>query len=120
MPLATAGAAGAAYAVGPWAVGLVFGGGFEPSRSFAAMAAVGVGLIAALTVAGWLTLALGRHAGFLSGWVVALAVTVLSLAIGAGLEARAGLAMVAGPAAGLAVYAVVLVASRRTVRADPA
>lgn len=114
--VATGAAAGAAYAVGPAAVGLVFGGDFEPSRSFAAMAAVGVGLLAALTVIGWLILALGRHAAFLAGWVAALATTVVCLSVGAGLEARAGLAMVAGPLTGLAIYAVVTAAARRTVR----
>jgi O-antigen/teichoic acid export membrane protein len=110
---ATAVGSAIAYVAGPAFLRLVFGRSFEPGRQFAAVAVTSVGLLAALTIVGWLMLALRRHSVFLAGWTVAMGFTVACLALDVRLETRTSLALIAGPAAGLLTYGAAAGVRRR-------
>jgi O-antigen/teichoic acid export membrane protein len=106
------GAALAAYVVGPVVMRVVFGDDFDAAGWFVAVAVLGAGLMAAVTVTGWLALARGRHAAFAAGWLVVTAATALVLTLPLEVEPRTALALLLGPVAGGVVHLTALRTTR--------
>jgi O-antigen/teichoic acid export membrane protein len=92
-----------AYIVGPFVVRLAFGSAYEASGAFVAGLTLGAALLMLLTITGIGLIVADRHSGSTRGWFVALAATCLVLALpSVSLEPRVCIAMVAGPALGVA------------------
>lgn len=106
--LATGFAAVVGAAAGPAVVRIIFGSSFSAGGRIIACAIVGAGLLALLTVIGWLALARGSHGALLLGWTAALAATAGTLSIDIGVDARAGLALVVGPLVGVVTIVLTL------------
>lgn len=99
---------GVAYVVGPPLMRLVFGDAFDPEPWFVAVAVLGAGQMAGLTVTGWLVLVRGRHGAFVGGWLLTTAVMAASLLLPLDIEGRAAVALVAGPLVGAAAHLLAL------------
>lgn len=106
--------AGAAWLIGPWLIRVLFGGDFElPGAVLAALTAASVGT-AALMVTGNAALAFDRHLLYNAGWWVAVvAAAILLVAVPGSLDARAAIALLAGPGLGVALHVVGLIAAAR-------
>ena len=102
--------AGAAWAVGPWLIRVLFGAEFDlPGPVLAALTAASVGT-AALMVTGNAALAFDRHLLYNVGWWVAVgAAGALLVAVPGELDVRAAIALLAGPGVGVLVHVVGLV-----------
>jgi len=105
----------AAYLVGPALLRLLFGPGYDVSGAILAGLTVAATLLALLTFSGSAVLALGRHASYALGWLVAIAVSAATLLLPIALADRTLLSLVLGPAAGLVAFAVVLAPWLRAV-----
>ncbi len=62
----------AAYLIGPWIVGLLYGHAFEPPRMVAALGGAGVGAGLGALFVGQIFIASGRTRGLAGGWALAL------------------------------------------------
>ncbi|MEY2849987.1 MAG: hypothetical protein RI885_2654 [Actinomycetota bacterium] len=108
--------AGVAALVGPAVFEGLFGAALVVDGVVLFVVVASSGLVAALCISGPVLLALSAHSAYVLGWLVAAAATVLLLLVPSGLEARACLALVGGPLAGLIVQ---LVAVRLPRLTDP-
>jgi O-antigen/teichoic acid export membrane protein len=97
-------ATGAAYLLGPLLLRIFLGPGYDlPAGVLAGLTAASV-VLALLTLTGALCQALTMHLAFVTGWLVAVAVSVLLLLLPGSLETRAIVALAGGPAVGLVVH----------------
>ena len=96
----------AAGGAGPFVLELLFGSAYRSTGSLLALLTVGAVLLALLTLSGSLCQALDRHSWFLSGWVVAAVVAVGVLTLPGTMDSRAVVALLVGPASGLAVHGI--------------
>ncbi|RXZ51012.1 hypothetical protein ESP57_04290 [Agromyces fucosus] len=99
--------------LGPAVFGFLYPGEPEPSGALIATLVGSSALVGALCITAPAVLSRSRHIAFTAGWVVAAVVTIGCLLIPLPLEARTILALVAGPATGLAVHLGALLAARR-------
>jgi O-antigen/teichoic acid export membrane protein len=98
---------------GPSVVRIVFGDGYSTSPAELAVLAAGSVLLAMLVVSGIGLVAADRHAASVAGWAVAVVVSLLVLAVPDSARTAILLACTAGPAAGVAVHAMLLATSGR-------
>jgi O-antigen/teichoic acid export membrane protein len=107
-----------AAAVGPALLRTFFGPEFELSSTTLALLVLSSGLIGALSVTAPALVARNHHGQNVVGWIVAVAVSVVLLALApGGLDVRAPVALLAGPAIGLVIHLAVVV---RLDRSPPA
>ena len=96
------------FLLGPWVLRVLLGPGYDLSRGvLAALTAASV-FLAVLTLTGALCQALTMHAAFLGGWIVAVVSAFLLLLLPLSIEARCVVALMGGPAIGIAVHVVAL------------
>ncbi|MEA5456025.1 hypothetical protein SPF06_14915 [Sinomonas sp. JGH33] len=108
-PLAFCAATGAVGAVaagllGPWIMSVLFPGRFDVGPYLLAALTFDAALMAAVTLSGTATLALGRHRIYSTGWVTATVVAVGLLLCPLPLGVRCSLALGLGPLAGVVVH----------------
>jgi hypothetical protein len=94
--------------LGPWVIEFVSGGRSSVSAPMMAAITAGAGMVAMMCVTGPALIAERRHVPYVSGWVVAALLTLACLQIPGALEAKVTLAMLAPPAAGIAVHLVAI------------
>lgn len=112
-PIAAVGAAGvlgvlAAWAVGPWLLSSVFGDDFRLGGPTLAALTAGAGTLAALTVTGAATIAVGAHRAYAAGWWLAAAATTALLLMPLAVDMRVAVALAAGPVIGAIPHLVSL------------
>jgi O-antigen/teichoic acid export membrane protein len=90
-----------AWLLGPWALRLVFGAAFSPSRALVAGLAANAGLLVLLSICALAVLSLGSQRTYAAVWLAATVVSVLALTLPLGVEARTMLALAVGPAVGI-------------------
>lgn len=116
------GALGAALAwlIGPWLMSVLVRSSYALDGSVLAGLTMAAAVLALLTLTGALTLALGRHGWYSSGWVVATAASLCLLFLPLPVGERAVISLIVGPMLGIGVHLVAL--ARRATRAatDPA
>ena len=100
--------AGATWLWGTAAFETLIGEEFALSTAALVPLVVSSGFIGALCVTGPALLASGRHRSYASGWVVASVVAIAALFLPMPLEAKAAVALAAGPLVGLVVHIVLL------------
>jgi O-antigen/teichoic acid export membrane protein len=105
---ATAGAALLGWALGPWALRLLFGPDFEVSRGLIAGLVVAAVLILLQTWTGVALAAIDRDGASTAGWLVAVVLAIGCLLLPLGLEERTLVALLVGPGVGLALHLGVL------------
>jgi O-antigen/teichoic acid export membrane protein len=93
-----------AWAFGVPVVVAVFGGQFDLDAGTLTALVASSGMIGVLCVTGAAVLARNLHGGYAIGWVAASVVTISLLFVPLPLQARAALALAAGPAVGIAVH----------------
>lgn len=104
---------------GPWAMGLVFGPGYENTPLVLGMLVVAACFLALLVLGGSIALALDAHTVNTAGWYLALIVSVGIMLTPLGLETRTILALILGPLLGATVHlCYVFAALRRRARED--
>ncbi|MCS5734910.1 hypothetical protein [Herbiconiux daphne] len=98
------------WLLGPWLLTVFYGPTYVVAPATIAGLVIAAGMLALLTLTGALCLAIDRHRSFSLGWIAAtvLAIVILLLPLGVGIEARAVLALVIGPVAGLVVHYLAL------------
>ena len=101
------------WLIGPAVFGWLFPGEPVPDGWFVAALVISSALVAAMFVSGAAVLARSQHFIYSAGWVVGAVVTVGVLLLPLDLATRTILALIAGPAVGLAVQLGYLVSSRR-------
>lgn len=101
------------WLIGPAVFGWLFPGEPAPDGWFVAALVISSALVAAMFVSGAAVLARSQHFVYSAGWVVGAVVTVVVLLLPLDLATRTILALIAGPAVGLAVQVGYLVSSRR-------
>jgi O-antigen/teichoic acid export membrane protein len=108
------------WVIGPAVFGVLFPGEPRPEGWFIAVLVMSSALVGGLFVAGPAVLARSQHFIYASGWTVAASVTVVSLVLPLDFTARTVTALLAGPIAGAAVFAVYLsmAVRRERVAAD--
>jgi O-antigen/teichoic acid export membrane protein len=109
---ATCVAAFAFYLVGPGLVMAIFGSGFEVEASVLSLLVFGAGAIATMVITGAVAVARARQMLFAGGWLVAIAVTVLLLALPLSATVSIVLALIVAPLTGVAVHVTGLLISR--------
>lgn len=98
--------AGAAWLLGPWLMEVILRNEvFAVPGHLLALLTLGAACTGTLMVTGAATLAVGRHAFYLSGWVVATVIAVSLLSGPWELATAAALALIIGPLGGLAIHA---------------
>jgi O-antigen/teichoic acid export membrane protein len=104
--IAGVGAAGSllAWALGPWLMAAVFGAGYRVDGWVLALLTLSATLLALLTVTGATCQATNHHAVFVGGWMTATLTTLALLLLPGSLEERSVVALLLGPAAGLALH----------------
>lgn len=102
-----------AYLIGPWLLQAAFGPEYRASGALLAWLTVGALSVALLTITGAATVATALHRPYSLGWVAATATAALLLCLPLGLEARTIIALVCGPAVGIAVHVAALAQTRR-------
>lgn len=105
--------AAAAWAIGPWLLTTVFGGGYHLPGITLAWFTIGALMLALLTITGACVLAVGRHRWYAIGWWTATATSIGLLFVPLGVQGRVSIALILGPIVGIAIH---LVASTRWVR----
>lgn len=105
------------WIVGPSVFAWLFPGEPAPDGLLVAALVVSSALVGSLIVTGSALLARSRHHTFTIGWVVGALVTIITVALPLGAEPLAIAALIAGPAAGLAVHLVALAVPGRVVDA---
>jgi O-antigen/teichoic acid export membrane protein len=118
--LALAGAVLAAlgWTLGPWVFGVLFPGEPVPEGWFIAVLAGSSVLVGAMFVTAPALLARNEHAGYVIGWLVAAIATIIAVFVPLDLLARTSLALLVGPAIGLAVHGFRLARTAPLVPAD--
>ena len=106
--LTVAGLIGAVLAgvAGPWLFETILGPAYRLEPVLLAVLMIASVLLATLTLTGALALALNRHRLYAAGWVAALVVSFLALAVPGDLASRAQLSLVVGPVVGCLVHGV--------------
>lgn len=114
------GAAGVVLAgtVGPWLLRTAFDPAYQAGGSLLAWLTAGSVVIALLTLTGAAAVAHARHRAYSAGWVGATVVATLLLLLPLGLEQRTVIALIGGPAVGIAVHLAALAFFRDPVTAD--
>lgn len=105
--------AGIAWLIAPAVFGWLFPGEPTPEGWFVAALVISSALVAAMFVSGAAVLARAQHFAYSAGWVVGAVVTIVALLVPLDLATRTIVALLAGPAAGLAVHLGYLVGARR-------
>lgn len=100
--------------VGPAILDSLFGSEFVLDGFVLTALVASAGLIGALCASGPAVLALGRHAIYTSGWLIAAIGTVVVLLLPLDFIDRTLLALWVGPSMGLAVHTIALAGGRRT------
>ncbi|MEF3405233.1 hypothetical protein [Agromyces sp. CCNWLW203] len=108
--------AGLGWWLGPAVFEILFPGEPVPSGGLIAVLALSSALVGALCVTAPAALALSMHGLYTGGWVVAALTTLLCLLAPLPLETRTIVALLVGPACGLAVHAVGLIHGARRGR----
>ncbi len=101
------------WVAGPLVFGVLFPGERTPDNWLVAVLVVSSTLVAGLSAAGAATLAWNAHSVYSGGWIVAALTTVAALLLPLELVPRAVVALVAGPAAGMVLYLIFFIRSRR-------
>lgn len=104
--------AAAAWAIGPWLLTTVFGGGYHLPGITLAWFTIGASMLALLTITGAGVLAVGRHRWYALGWWTATAASIGLLFLPLGVQGRVSVALIAGPIVGIGIH---LAASTRWV-----
>lgn len=99
---------------GPLVFGLLFPGEKTPAGWFIAVLVISSALVASLSAGGAATLARNAHSVYSGGWITAALATVAALLLPLDLVPRCVTALLVGPSAGLAVYIVFFIRSRRS------
>ena len=104
------GAAGvlAAGLLGPWLLRTVFGDAYRASGWLLAWLTAAAVAIAILTLTGAATVAAAMHRAYAAGWVGATVVAAALLLLPVDLQTRTVIALLSGPAAGIAVHLIAL------------
>ncbi len=107
-----------AAVLGPWVVRTVFGDGYASSATVLAALTAGSVCLAMLVVSGIALVAADRHTQSVTGWIFAVVVTLVVLALDRSAQQAILMAVVVGPVAGLAVHGISLSqhSSRRGVQ----
>ncbi|MDH6181715.1 O-antigen/teichoic acid export membrane protein [Microbacteriaceae bacterium SG_E_30_P1] len=92
------------WLLGPLVFGWLFPGEPVPGAGFIAVLVASSALVGSLSVTGAAVLARNRHHLYTAGWVTGALVTIVALLLPLDLEPLAITALIAGPAAGLAVH----------------
>jgi len=105
--------------IGPWLMRLLFGPQYLLSSLVLGRLAFAAVSLALLTVCGAATIAIGEHRGYLAGWIVGAAATVILLFVlpQAGVE-RVIAAVQIGPLFGVVVHLLAIRARDRAARAE--
>jgi O-antigen/teichoic acid export membrane protein len=115
--------AGLAALLGPWLMTAVFGPDYDVAPEILAALMLAASTVAVLTLTGAAVLALGRHAAYAAGWIVAAGTSLLLLFVDLPLDQRAALSLAVGPLVGIGVHAFAVrsaVAAGGDVTSDPA
>lgn len=96
--------AGLAALVGPTLMAVVLGESYRVSGALLAALTMSGALLAVLTMCGAATLSIGSHRSYALGWIVAAAVSLITLLTPLELEARVILSLSLGPVAGIVVH----------------
>lgn len=99
-----------AWLIGPMILRTFFGSGYAIAGEILALLVAAAGAIAALYVTGPAVLARGAHAGYAWGWIAAVVVALLVVNVPGDLTTRAVSALILGPAVGVVVHMVRLLA----------
>ncbi|WP_246284881.1 lipopolysaccharide biosynthesis protein [Gordonia asplenii] len=94
----------AAWAVGPWLLTTVFGGGYHLPGITLAWFTIGATMLASLTISGACVLAVGEHRWFALGWWLATAASIGLLFVPLGVQGRVAVALIVGPIVGVGVH----------------
>ena len=97
------------WSVGPTVFVALFGEVFAPAGWLIAALVGSSALVAALCICAPVALARGQHFLYSAGWFVAALATIAALVLPMDLVARTVLALMVGPAAGLAVHGISLI-----------
>ena len=97
--------------VGPFLLALLFGPAYRLAGGTLAGLTIAATVLALLTLSGSAVLALGLHAQYSRGWLLATAVAVALLLLPLSLSDRAVVSLVVGPVAGLLYHGRVLARS---------
>jgi len=98
----------AAGLVGPWLLRVAFGPEYQASGALLAWLTAGAASIAMLTLTGSATVAAALHRAYSLGWVAATVAAALLLTLPMNLETRTVVALLCGPAVGIAVHVAAL------------
>ena len=108
LAVAAAAATIAAWFLGPWFVDTISAGRYAVDSLTSAGVVASAGMVALMCLTGPALLSAGRHKPYVSGWVVAAALTVGLLLLPLDTVTATLLAVLAAPAVGLAVHLVTL------------
>ena len=101
--------------LGPWLIAVFFGEEFGAGWLVVGLSTVSATLIGVLSLTGAAALAVDRHRAYVAGWLVAVLLAVLLLAIPGSLTTRVLVALLCAPVAGVITH-VALLAPSRSVR----
>lgn len=105
----------AAWAVGPWLLGNVFGASFRLPGASIAWFTFGATTLALLTVTGAAAIAVGAHRWYAAGWWAATIASIGLLLLPLGVADRVAIALIAGPVVGMVVHLSGLAARSRLI-----
>jgi len=103
-----AGLAAIAWLIGPWIIDFISQGQYSVAPAMIAAITASAGLVGMMCVTGPALVGRSRHVPYTVGWVTAAALTVLVMAVPVSVpfDIRLTVALLAAPAAGLAVHIV--------------
>ena len=104
----------AGWLIGPAVFAFLFPDQLRPEGWFIAVLVFSSALVGSMCISAPAVLAQSQHFVYTAGWVAAAFVTILALLLPLGFTERTVLSLLAGPVAGLLVYAGYLVRSRRS------
>ena len=109
------GAAGAvaAWLIGPWIMRLLFAPAMQVPGPILGVLTLGAAATGMLMITGTTTLAAGRHSRYVVGWVTATAVAFACLPLPLPVATTVCIALIVGPAAGIAVHAPAILTDER-------
>ncbi|MBN9643802.1 hypothetical protein ACFSSC_00690 [Corynebacterium mendelii] len=105
----------AAWLIGPWIMRLLFAPDMQVPGPVLGVLTLGAAATGILMVTGTTTLAAGRHSRYVAGWITATAVAFACLMLPLGLATTVPVALIVGPAAGIAVHLPAIVKDERTL-----
>ena len=109
-----------AWLLGPWVFGLLLPNLARPDGGLLGGLVLSSALVGGLCVTAPALLSRSHHGAFTAGWLVAAVGTIVALLLPLPLVERVMTALAVGPAIGLAVHVVVLVAGRSARRTEDA